>query len=159
MNPDARDLSLSQKLRLWNGARLRYWGPLSSLAACLLWCAPSAQAGGSLPFSEAMAFAEAHQDLEAALVALVTQEKADPDRIVCTAMRLGNHWTHLGGARVLPFECEIGKRTIVIEGKVEFLDGKGTVIGSADDAGSDLTEADFKAAKKIRMSKPAWTTN
>ncbi|NJL06988.1 MAG: hypothetical protein HC900_01020 [Methylacidiphilales bacterium] len=131
---------------------------LSGLAAVLgvwLWGAAGAVAGGSLPFGEVMAFLRGHPELAQRLDALVVQEKIDPAELVCVGIRLGNQWQHLGGQRVLPFECEVGSRTVVIEGVVEFLDRKGRVIATvADGDDSQITKSVFRNAKEVRMSNP-----
>jgi hypothetical protein len=39
--------------------------------------------------------------------------------------RLGRHWQHLGGTRVVPYEAQIGKRTLTIDGILRFFDDSG----------------------------------
>ncbi|NJO54757.1 MAG: hypothetical protein HC829_07885, partial [Bacteroidales bacterium] len=132
---------------------------LGGLAAVLgdlaVWARPALWPGGSLPFDEVTALLRGHPELVYRLDALVAQEKVDPAELVCIGIRLGNQWRHLGGQRVLPFECEIGSRTVVIEGVVEFLDSRGRVIATvADGDDSQITKAVFRNAKEVRMSEP-----
>lgn len=133
--------------------RLRRSPWLFGLAAGLF--ATAAVAGGSLPFAEVMAFARDYPELARQLDRLVAEEKADPGSLVCSGIRLGNQWPHLGGARVLPFECEIGRRTVTIDGMVQFLDRKGTVIATVIDGDeAEITARVFRNARSVRMSEP-----
>lgn len=117
-----------------------------------------AVAGGSLPFEEVMA-AVAGTPVAAQLDAIVKEENANPDDLICTGVRLGNQWPELGGMRVMPFECEIGKKTVTIAGTVQFLDAKGKVIAMV--AGGDesqITKQVFRKAHGVRMIKPSLKT-
>ncbi|KAA5599570.1 hypothetical protein [Blastochloris sulfoviridis] len=118
-----------------------------------LFSAAGALAGGSLPFSDVLEHARAVPVLAEQLAAMVAQENVDPAELVCDATRLGNQWRHLGGERVLPFECEIGARTVVIEGAIEFLNAKGKVIATVVDGDAkDITKAVFRDAASVRFS-------
>ena len=135
----------------------------SGLCATALGCGLAAVAltpavaGGSLPFEEVMA-AVAGTPVAAQLEAIVKAENANPEELICTGVRLGNEWTELGGTRVMPFECEIGKKTVTIDGVVEFLDAKGKVIAKLGGEGKlEPTKATYKKAREVRMSEPSLT--
>jgi hypothetical protein len=137
---------------VWQGRGLRAVALGCGLAAVAL--SPAA-AGGSLSFEEVVA-AVAGTPVAAELDAIVKAEKANPDELVCGGVRLGNQWSHLGGARVMPFECPIGKRTVTIDGTVEFLDANGKVIATvAGDDASQITKAVFRKAREVRMTRPS----
>jgi hypothetical protein len=115
----------------------------------------AAQAGGSLSFEDVMA-AVAGTPVAAELEAIVKAENAKADELICTGVRLGNQWTELGGARVMPFECPIGNRTVTIDGVVQFLDAKGKVIATvANGDDSQITKAVFRKAHEVRMREPS----
>ncbi|NJL08396.1 MAG: hypothetical protein HC900_09135 [Methylacidiphilales bacterium] len=140
--------------RVWQARRL-----LTGAAGCglMVLALTPAVAGGSLPFEEVMA-AVAGTPVAAELEAIVKAERANPDELVCTGVRLGNQWSELGGMRVMPFECEIGKRTVTIDGTVQFLDAKGKVIATVTGGNdSQLTKQVFRKAQDVRMIKPSLT--
>ena len=137
-----------------NDACARRWLRRAVVAFGVWLCsAAGAVAGGSLPFAEVMQHARDVPVLADQLAAMVAQEKVDPAELVCGATRLGNQWRHLGGERVLPFECEIGARTVIIEGVIEFLNAKGRVMATvANGDATDLTKTVFSNATAVRFS-------
>jgi hypothetical protein len=138
--------------QIWQANGLRAMVLGCGLAALAL---TPAAAGGSVSFEDVMA-AVAGTPVAAELDAIVKAENANPEELVCSGVRLGNQWTELGGTRVMPFECEIGKKTVTIDGVVEFLDAKGKVIarvGGEDD--SEPSKAAYKKAREVRMTKPS----
>ena len=140
----------------WRGDEARARRRLRIAAIALgawLFSAAGAMAGGSLPFPDVLEHARTVPALAEQLEAMVAQEKVDPAELVCGATRLGNQWRHLGGERVLPFECEIGARTVVIDGVIEFLDAKGKVIVTvANGDATGITKAAYRNATAVRFS-------
>ena len=113
--------------------------------------------GGSLPLEEAIAFAKGEPRLASALTALLLDARVNPLDVVCSGLALGDHWTNLSRTRIPPFECEVGKHTLVIEGAIEFLDRSGRVVGTAEDAGADMVPDVYRSATDLRFVRPRWT--
>lgn len=68
--------------------------------------------------------------------------------LVWTGLRLGNHFEHLGGERVLPHWTKIGERWLRIDGDVHFIDVKGKSTG--------IDEGPFTAAMYVAEKNPTW---
>lgn len=118
--------------------------------------ATGARAGGSLPLSEVQALLAPHKDVTAAIDGLVAANPGGADGVVCTGVRLGNQWQFLGGARIPPFECRIGAKSIEIDAKVRFFDAKGKEVGAAAGPDQSITDKTFKKAKSFRIEAPTW---
>lgn len=105
---------------------------LTAGVAALL-SAGAAFAEGSIPLDEVM---DQLKD-ETKLVGEISQElKAQglaADKVICVGARFGGHWSELGGARSVPFECEIGSKTLNIEGTVKLFDERGREIDMSDE--------------------------
>lgn len=112
--------------------------------------------GGSLPFAEAIEFAQADTALMTRVEALLREAHVDCSTLVCAGPALGDQWQHISRTRVPPFECPIGKHTLVLRGKVEFLNKRGDVVGSAEGATVDLRPDAFKTATRLRFVEPRW---
>jgi len=113
--------------------------------------------GGSLPLEEAIAFAKGDSRLASVLTGLLLDAKINPLDVVCIGLTLGDHWTNLSRTRIPPFECEIGKHTLVIDGAIEFLDRSRRVVGTAEDAGADIVPDVYRSATDLRFVRPRWT--
>jgi hypothetical protein len=69
--------------------------------------------------------------------------------LVAVDARHGNHWKYLGGGRAAPYECQIGKRTVLIEADRVYFDERGSLLG-------DLDKADPKHAKTFKEDNFRW---
>ena len=105
------------------------WGRAIVVAVVAAIVTP-AWAGGSLGLDEAIAeIFVADPALVAEIEAAVKRDGRAAEDIVCVAgNRLGSAWTMLGGVRVLPIDCAIDGRTLHVEGRVVFRDGRGRVL-------------------------------
>ncbi|MDH4982535.1 hypothetical protein [Hyphomicrobium sp. D-2] len=103
-----------------------------ALAATLLAAAP-AYAGGTIPLSDVMEQLKHEPRLIAAIQAELEQQTLDADTLICTGSRFGNHWRELGGARAVPYECEIGGKTLLIDGTVHLFDDEGRELDMSDE--------------------------
>ena len=55
------------------------------------------------------------------------------ESVICGGARFGGHWTELGGARAVPYECEIGTRKLNIDGTLHLYDANGAEIDMNDE--------------------------
>jgi hypothetical protein len=84
--------------------------------------AAGAQGGGSLGFDEVLDAVKADFKLVAEIQDELNRSGLKADGIVCTAFMHGNQWTELSGARAAPYECDIGKRQIVVQADRMYFD-------------------------------------
>ena len=123
---------------------------IGTVLLVLLDAAP-AWAPGSIEFHEVMDFARQNQKLVREIETTIKEEKVQAKDIGCTAVRFGNQWKYLGGARSIPLTCQIGKRELTIDGDVKYLDEKGGIIKG----GLESPEV-FSKARRIREKNPTW---
>ena len=116
-------------------------GPAVAIAAAALAISCPAWAGGSIPLSEVLEVTKSSTALTEEVSKSLASAKTGSDEVVCSATRLGRHFESLGGARIAPYECEIGGRVLEVEAKVRMFDKEGTELKSGD------PEAPAKAAK------------
>ena len=45
--------------------------------------------------------------------------------IRCQGLRLGRHFVHLGGARIVPYSCNVGTAKLELDGVADFYDDRG----------------------------------
>lgn len=88
----------------------------------------TAQAGGSIALTDAMANFDAPPALIDEIEGAIRTANVAADDVICGATRFGRHWTHLGGGRASPYECPIGDKTLVITGTHEYRDAMGKVL-------------------------------
>jgi hypothetical protein len=112
----------------------------------------AAQAGGSIGISEVMEQLKDNGALIAELETELKKQHLEAKKVVCIGSRFGHHWTHLGGARSVPFECEIGARKIEIDGELQLYDKNGKQL---DFEGADTPEK----AVSYKATKLQWTWN
>ena len=120
------------------------------LLAFLLLSATPTLAGGSLSLDEVQTIARQNPQLASEITAALRSEKITTP-VTCTGARFGNHWTHLGGARTLPFECEIGRKKLTIEGTIDFLDEHNVPI-----QGGIENPNVFRQARHVRERNLTW---
>lgn len=102
-------------------------------AAFVLFGASAAWAEGSITLDEVMEQLKDDQKLIGEINAELKAQGLAADSIICIGARFGGHWAELGGARSLPYECEIGKKTLNIDGTVQLYDERGNAIDMSDE--------------------------
>ena len=110
---------------------------LALCAAILFPGAPVAQravpgTGGSLPLTDVMAFAAKYPNLVQQIRLQLLAAGLDKGKVVCSAERFSNQWPQLGGARIGPYVCAIGKRTLRITTAATYYDRNGHRLKSDD---------------------------
>ena len=121
---------------------------LASFASIIL-SAP-VYAGGSLPLDEVLTAVAKAPKLVGEIQAELDKSDLKAGGVICGAARHGNQWKYLGGGRAAPYECEIGKRSIVIEADRIYFDPKGKSLG-------DVDKADPKRAKTFKEDNFRWS--
>jgi hypothetical protein len=109
-----------------------------------------AQGGGSLGLEDVLAAVKADPKLVGEIQDEVKKSGLKPDSLVCTAFRHNNQWVELSGARAAPYECDIGKRQIVIQANRMYFDMAKQPLG-------DMKRANPKRADSFRESNFRWT--
>ena len=101
----------------------------------------TAWAPGSIALDEVMDQLRDNAKLVDELSAELKAQNLNAADINCTGARFGGNWTNLGGARAIPFNCAIGKRTVDIDGELHLYDGAGNELDmDADDTPEKATE-------------------
>ncbi len=106
--------------------------------------------GGSLPLDDVMTRMKSYPNLVMQIRLQLLRARKKRNEVVCVGSRFGNHWLKLGGARTLPYECPIGKRTIHIKGTVVYEDASGRRLKDND---PDLP----RKAARVRETRVTWT--
>ena len=89
------------------------------VGACIVFSA-LAGAAGSINFEEVMRLARQNPKLLSEIEEVMRAQKIRPREISCEAGRFGHHWKYLGGGRSLPISCIIGKRSLGMDGNIEY---------------------------------------
>jgi hypothetical protein len=110
---------------------------------------PGLSGGGSLPLTEVLELAKPYPNLVMQVRLQLVRANLKREQVVCSGRRFGNQWTALGGARLAPYECVIGKRTLMIDARQSYFDGNGRKV-KVDDP-----QLMSKAAK-VTESSLAW---
>ncbi len=95
--------------------------------ALAAWVA-TAQAGGSIALTDAMANFDAPPALIDEIEGAIRAANVAADNVICGAARFGRHWKYLGGGRASPYQCPIGTKTLVITGTHQYRDAAGNVL-------------------------------
>lgn len=114
--------------------------------------ASAASAGGSIGLDDILSEVAAGTPALVADIekALKSDGRAAAD-VGCVAdIRLGNQWVELGGMRLVPITCEIGGRTLRIDGTVTFRDAKGRVL-------REIGPKTFRNAVTVEQTNLKWT--
>ena len=94
----------------------------------------AAWAPGSINLDEVMEHLKGNDKLLSEITAELKAQSLKADSIICVGSRFGGKWTELGGARGVPYDCEIGKRKLNIDGTVLIYDKDGKELYMEDDA-------------------------
>jgi hypothetical protein len=117
---------------------------LFALAAVPAW------ADGTLGLGEVLVAVDKSPKLVAEIEAELDRNGVKVSAVTCIAARHGNHWKYLGGGRAAPYECQIGKRTVLIEADRVYFDERGKLLGGLD-------KADPKHARTFREDNFRWS--
>lgn len=128
-----------------------------SLACLVAWssgadakvAAPALSGGGSLPLAEVMELAKPYPNLVLEVRLQLVRANLKREQVVCSGARFGNDWTGLGGGRLAPYACTIGKRTLAITANQSYFDRNGRKV-KADDP--DLP----RKAAKVKETGLKW---
>lgn len=66
----------------------------------------------------------------------------------CDGVRLGRHFVHLGGARIAPYSCDVGRAKPELDGEVEFYDDHGN-----EDAAPEAAMYVFEHSPSLNWKK------
>jgi hypothetical protein len=122
----------------------------ASVVVLLGIAAAVAQGGGSLGLDDVLEAVKADPKLVAEIQDELKESGLKADGVVCSGFRHGNQWVELSGARAAPYECDIGKRKIVIEASRMYFDVGKKPLG-------DMKRANPKRADSFKESNFRWT--
>jgi len=98
----------------------------------------AAWAPGSIPLDEVMGQLKENEKLIAEINAELKSQNLEAPKVICVGSRFGGKWTDLGGARAVPYECEVGTRKLNIAGTVHIYDKDGKELDEEDDKSPEL---------------------
>jgi hypothetical protein len=117
-------------------------------AAFVLLGATAAWAPGSISLDEVMEQLKDTAKLVDELNAELRAQNLSAAGVNCIGTRFGGNWTNLGGARAIPFNCQIGPRTIEIDGELHLYDAAGNEL----DMGADDTPEKAASFKQLNLT-------
>jgi hypothetical protein len=128
--------------------RISSFGILFATLAFSILGITAAHAPGSITLDEVMQQLKDNQKLIAAITAELKAQSLKAENVICVGARFGGHWANLGGARAVPYECDIGKRKLKIEGQIHLYDSAGKEIDmdapAAPEQAADYKQTDLK---------------
>lgn len=89
-------------------------------------------AGGSVPLTEVLDVAKPYPNLVLQVRLQLVRANLKREQVTCSGRRFGNQWTKLGGARLAPYECQIGKQKLIVEAAQSYADVNGRKLKIAD---------------------------
>ena len=123
---------------------------LATLACSLLGIGLAiAQGGGTASLEDVIEQLQDNQTLISEILAELRTQNLRAEDVGCIGYRLSGQWRNLGGARAVPYECEVGKRKLNIEGTVHVYDDNGTELDRND-------EKSFERGTEIRQADITW---
>jgi hypothetical protein len=123
---------------------------LATLACSLLgFGAAIADGLGSATIEDVLDQLQDNQTLIAEILAELRAQNLQAEKVGCVAFRLSGQWRYLGGARAVPYECQVGKRKLNIEGTVHVYDDNGTELDRK-------AEKSFERGTEIRQADITW---
>jgi hypothetical protein len=114
--------------RFWHTLRLAL-GTAAFLAAGIT----AAWAPGTITLDEVMEQLKDDPKLTGEIDAQLKALNLKAEYAICVGARFGGHWAELGGARSVPYDCEIGTKKLHIEGTVHLYDERGNEIDMSDE--------------------------
>jgi hypothetical protein len=109
----------------------------------------AAWAPGSITLDEVIEQLQDQEKLTAEIFAELKAQNLKAEEVICVGSRFGGQWRNLGGARAVPYDCEIGKKKLAIEGTVHIYDDGGKELDMNEDAS-------FEHAAEYRQADIAW---
>jgi hypothetical protein len=103
-----------------------------ALGALLLAAVP-VWAEGSINLEDVMDQLKDNEKLIGEIKSELKTQGVGAETVICVGARFGGHWAELGGARSVPYECEIGKKQLNVEGTVKLFDEQGKEIDMSDE--------------------------
>jgi len=97
-----------------------------------------AHAGGSITLDEVMTQLKEDGKLIGEIEAELKAQNLKPEAVICVGARFGGHWVELGGARSIPYECEVGAKKLNIDGTLHLYDEHGNEIDMSDEKAPEL---------------------
>jgi hypothetical protein len=107
---------------------------LANLPASAQRPAPAVTQGGSLPLGAVLDVAKPYPNLLLQVRLQLVRANLKRDAVMCGAGRHDARWVRLGGARLAPYECKIGSRTLVITAAQTYFDQNGKRLTPSDAA-------------------------
>jgi hypothetical protein len=93
---------------------------------------PAPGQGGSIPLAEVLEVAKPYPNLTTQVRLRLIASNTTKEKVTCSAQRFANTWTALGGVRVGPYVCPIGKRTLTITAEPTYYDKAGYKLKVSD---------------------------
>ena len=109
----------------------------------------AAWAPGSITLDEVIEQLQEQEKLTTEILAELKAQNLKAEEVICDGSRFGGQWRNLGGARAVPYECEIGKKKLAIEGTVHIYDDGGKELDMNEDAS-------FEHAVEYRQADITW---
>ncbi len=109
----------------------------------------AAWAPGSITLDDVIEQLQDQEKLTAEIFAELKTQNLKAEEVICVGSRFGGQWRNLGDARAVPFECEIGKKKLAIEGTVHIYDDAGIELDKNEDAS-------FEHAAEYRQADITW---
>ena len=148
--PKIGHLSMSRSFsRAWLCWSAFGWLLASATAATAL--AP-ARTSMQVPLADVIALAKPYPNLVLQIRLELVRANTTREKVVCTADQLDGTWLKIKTARVGPYRCQIGRRTLAVSTTPLFYDTRGYKISPT---AADVT---LKAAR-VQETKLKWTWN
>jgi hypothetical protein len=109
----------------------------------------SAQGGGSIGLVDVLEVVQSDAKLTAEIQDELKKNSLKVEDVVCTGFRHGSRWTELSVSRAAPYECDIGKRTLIIQADRIYYDAKKKPLG-------DMKKANPKRADSFKEANFRW---
>jgi hypothetical protein len=122
---------------------------LTSMPLAAKVAVPALSGGGSLPLAEVIDLAKPYPNLVLQVRLQLVRANLKREQVMCSGTRFGSQWTNLGGTRLAPYECAIGKRTLVVTANQTYLDRNGRKVKPED---PDIV----RKAAKVRETGLTW---
>jgi hypothetical protein len=90
--------------------------------------------GGSLPLADVLEIAKPYPNLQTQVKLRLIATGLARDKVICTGQRLANAWVHLSAARIGPYACTFGRRTLTIRTEPTYFDRAGYKLKPDDPA-------------------------
>jgi hypothetical protein len=88
--------------------------------------------GGSLPLTDVLEVAKPYPNLLTQTRVWLLAAGLKKEQVSCSGDRYSNAWIGLGGRRVAPYVCPIGKRTLTVTATPVYYDRNGYRLNASD---------------------------